>query len=151
MASSFSNPADNLAEEIHKIKFKNLNFFFEYRNVKENLIKYKCLSNKIDEKLKKRFKNTFKFSNINIDKFNLLLRKDIYPNKYMDEQKTLRKLLLPEKEDFYSSLNMEDIKGLDYNNFKKICKNFETKNLEEYHDLCLKSDTLLLADTFENF
>ena len=85
MASSFSNPADNLAEEIHKIKFKNLNFFFEYRNVKENLIIYKCLSNKIDEKLKKRFKNTFKFSNINIDKFNLLLRKDIYPNKYMDE------------------------------------------------------------------
>ena len=58
---------------------------------------------------------------------------------------------MPEKEDFYSSLNMEDIKGLDYNNFKKICKNFETKNLEEYHDLCLKSDTLLLADTFENF
>ena len=34
---------------------------------------------------------------------------------------------------------------------KRICKGFETKDLGEYHDLYLKSDTLLLADVFENF
>ena len=33
---------------------------------------------------------------------------------------------------------------------KKVCKNFEI-NLAYYHDLYIQSDTLLLADVFENF
>ena len=54
------------------------------------MIKYKCLScfkdysKKINEELKKRFKNTFKFSNNGINKFILLLRKGVYPYEYMD-------------------------------------------------------------------
>ena len=34
---------------------------------------------------------------------------------------------------------------------KKVCKDFQIKNSDEYHDLDLKSDTLLVADAFENF
>ena len=53
-------------------EFKKLNcdYFLEYESVKDNLIKYKSISckkgysNKLDEELKKQFKNTFKFSNI---------------------------------------------------------------------------------------
>ena len=46
---------------------------------------------------------------------------------------------------------MEDVTYADYTRAKRGCKDFEIKNLGEYHDLYLKSDTLLSADVFENF
>ena len=47
---------------------------------------------------------------------------------------------------------MEDITHADYAHAKRVCKDFEIKYLEVYHDfLYVKSDTLLLADVFENF
>ena len=35
----------------------------------------------------------------------------------------------PEKETFYSSLNMEDITEADYEHWKRVCKEFEIKKL----------------------
>ena len=46
---------------------------------------------------------------------------------------------------------MEDITDADYAHVKRVCEDFETKNSGEYHDLYTQSDTLLLADVFENF
>ena len=74
MASSLSNLIDILAEGICKLKCKDCCCFLEYQSVKDNLIKYNCLScnkdpNKINEELEKRFKNTFKFSNNNVNRF----------------------------------------------------------------------------------
>ena len=57
---------------------------------------------------------------------------------------------LPEKEDCYSSLNGEDIIDADYARKKSLWK-FWNKNLREYYDLYIWSNTLLLADVFENF
>ena len=48
-------------------------------------------------------------------------------------------------------LNMEDITDADYTPAKGVFKDFEIKSLEEYLDLYVQSDTLLLADVFENF
>ena len=59
------------------------------------------------------------------------------------------KTSLPEK-DSYSHINMKDITDADYAHAKRVCKNFEIKNLGGYHDLYLQSNTLLLADVFEN-
>ena len=67
MASLLSNLIDNPAEGIHKIKCIYCDCFLEYESVKDNLIKYECLScnkvysNKLDEKLKKQSKNIFNF------------------------------------------------------------------------------------------
>ena len=58
---------------------------------------------------------------------------------------------MSDKEDCYSSLNIEDITNADYKHAKKIREEFKIKNLGKYRDLYVQSDTLLLADVFENF
>ena len=44
MATSLSKLVDNLTEEIHKIKCRDCDCFFEYESVKDSSIKYKRLS-----------------------------------------------------------------------------------------------------------
>ena len=68
----------------------------------------------------------------------------------MDDWQRFNETSLPEKKDFHSHLNMEDITDADYAHSKIVCKDFELKNLGKYHDLYVQSDTLLLADVFEN-
>ena len=80
-----------------------------------------------------------------------MLQKDVYLYEYIDDWEKFNNTSLNEKEDFYCHLNMEDITDADYMQAKRICKDFELKNLGEYHDLFAQSDTLLLADVFENF
>ena len=46
---------------------------------------------------------------------------------------------------------MEDIDVIDYRHGNNVFKSFKLENLGDYHDLYVKSDTLLLADVFENF
>ena len=46
---------------------------------------------------------------------------------------------------------MKDIADVDYMHAKRICKDFQMKNLGEYLDLHLNSDTLFLANVFEKF
>ena len=80
-------------------------------------------------------------------KFILLLRKGVYNYEYVDNLQKFNKIKLPEKECFYSHLNMEDISDVDYTHTKRVRKDFKIT----YHDLYVKSDTLLLAYVFENF
>ena len=81
----------------------------------------------------------------------MLLRKGVYHYEYMDDLEKFNETSLPEKEDFYNYLNMEDITDADYVHAKRVCKDFEIKNIGEYNDFYVESDTLLLADVFENF
>ena len=51
----------------------------------------------------------------------------------MDALENFNEALLPEKEDFYSHLNMEDITDEDYVHGKTVFwKDFEIKNWNEY-------------------
>ena len=69
----------------------------------------------------------------------------------MDNWERFNETLLPSRESFYSNLNMENIDDIDYRHGNNVFKRFKLKNLGEYHDLYVESDTLLLADVFENF
>ena len=76
---------------------------------------------KLYEKLKERFFNVYKFSNHD-NKFILLLQKGVYPCQYMDDWENFNETSLPEKEDFYGQLNMEDITDADYAHVKRVVK-----------------------------
>ena len=92
-----------------------------------------------------------KLSNNGNNKYILLLQKGVYPYEYIDDWEKFDEISLPEKEDFDSHLNMQDITDADYVYAKRVCKDFEIKRLGEYHDFYVQGNTLLLADVFENF
>ena len=57
---------------------------------------------------------------------------------------------MPEKEEFYSNLNMKIATDAGYMQVKRVCRVFEITNLGKYHDLYIKSNALLSTDVFEN-
>ena len=70
MVSSLSNLVNNLSKGIHKFNFTSCNKCCpEYANFKDDLIEFKCLcfyknyQKTFDENLKKKFVNTYKFAN----------------------------------------------------------------------------------------
>ena len=157
MATSLSKLVDNLTENIHNDKCgkckSNLCFV---RAMNETLL-FRCIDcGKEYEKgfnkgLLERFSNTYEFCGNDLNKFLILLRKGVYPYEYMDGWNKFNEKVLPSKESFYSSLTMEDISETDYAHANNVFEKLNINNLGEYHDLYVRSDTLLLADIFENF
>ena len=158
MSSSLSKLADNLSEGIHNNKCLDCNSCLDYVRItkNENLL-LKCFNCDVYYKKKfyieliKKLKNTYSFCNNDLNKFILLLRKAVYPYEYMDSWEKFSMTWLPRKKEFYSNLNMEDINDIDYRHGNNVFNKFELENLGDYHDLYVQSDTLLLADVFENF
>ena len=164
MANSLSNLVNNLSVKIHRfrckyghddkkcetceIKYKYCNCFFEYTNFQDNLIEYKCLccnknyQHTFDEKLKERFFNTYKFSNLDNDKSFYCSKKVFILMNISMIGKSLVK-------HYYLKKNYRYITDADYAHGKRVCKDFEIKSLGEYHDLYVQSETLLLLDVFE--
>ena len=166
-SSSLFKLVDNLFEEAHNNKcsdFKsNLDYVCINKNKKLLLECFNCniyYKKKFNNDLIKKFKNTYSFCNNNttgssslerINKFVLLLRKGVYPYEYMDNWERFSEISLPSKKDFYSNLNMEDISDIDYRHANNVFKVFKLENLGDYYDLYVNSDTLSLADVFNNF
>ena len=157
MSSSLLKLVDNLSEGLHNNKCLNCESCLDYIGTKNEKLILKCFNCKqyyeknFNKELIKRFANTYEFCNKNLTKFILLLRKGVYPYEYMDNWERFNETSLPNKESFYSNLNKENIDDIDYRHGNNVFKTFKLKNLGEYHDLYVQSDTLLLADVFENF
>ena len=84
-------------------------------------------------------------------KTDLISRKGVYPYDWMDCFDKFSRCKLPPKKKFYNRLNKTHISDEDYDHALNVWKQFNLKDMGEYHDLYLKSDVLLLADVFEEF
>ena len=148
MSTSLSSLVDTLSE----INFKKCKRCKEKRKIKSEC-DFIGIKNKLNYKCKecKKFPNIHKLCNGDINKFVLLLRKGVYPYEYMNSRARFNETSLLDKKAFYSELNLEDITDKDYAHAQKVFEEFKLKNLGDYHDLYVQSDTLLLADVFENF
>ena len=69
----------------------------------------------------------------------------------MDSWERFDEISFRDKENFYSSLNKENITDVDHRHAERVFKKFNNINLGDYHDLYVQSDTLWLADVFEYF
>ena len=157
MSTSLSKFVDNLSEGLHNNRCVDCKSCLDYMKNKDKKLVFRCFGCKknyekyFNKELIKRFANTYDFCDNDLNKFFLLLRKDVYPYEYMDNWGRFDETSLPDKKSFYSSLNMENIDDIDYRDGDNVFKKFKLKHLREYHDLYVQSDTLLLADVFENF
>ena len=157
MSSSLSKLVDHLSEGIHNNKCSDCESNLDFIKMKNEKLLLKCFNcnsyykKKFNKDLIKKSKNTYSFCNNDLNKFVLLLRKGVYPYEYMDSWEKFNETSLPSKEDFYSNLNMEDIDDIDYRHGNNVFKGFKLENLGDYNDLYVQSDTLLLADVFNNF
>ena len=95
-----------------------------------------------------KFENTYEFFDRDINEFILLSREGVYPYDYMDSWERFNEESFPDKEAFFSSLNVEDITDVDYRYAKRVYKEFNNKTLGDYHDLYVQTDTLSLVDVF---
>ena len=157
MSSSLSKLVDNLSEGIHNNKCADCKSNLDYIKTKNEKLILECYNckqryrKKFNKEPIKRFASTYEFCNNDLNKFVLFLRKGVYPHEYSDAWERFSEISLPDKEDFYSNLNMEDICDIDYRHANSVFKVFKLENLGNYHDLYVQSDTLLLADVFNNF
>ena len=71
----------------------------------------------------------------------MLLRKGIYPYECMESWERFDETLLPNKKALCNSLNMNGVTNVDYRHAKRVFKNFSNKNIGDYIDLYVQSDT----------
>ena len=157
MSTLLSNLVSNLSEGLHTDRCIDCKPCLDYMTTKDEQLIFRCFrckknyENNFNEELIQRFANTNEFCIGDLYKFFLLLRKGVYPYEYMDSWQRFDETSLPDKKAFCSNLNMEDITDVDYRHGKTVFEYVINKNLGDYHDLYVQSDTLLLADVFENF
>ena len=85
------------------------------------------------------------------EKFRLISRKGVFCYEYMSGREKFNEKQLPDRSQFFSCLNDSECTIEDYRHAQNVWIKFNIQNVQEYHDLYLLTDVLLLADVFENF
>ena len=81
----------------------------------------------------------------------LLLRKGVYPYNAISSFDSFQRNSLPLIEEFYDNLKGRPLGNNDYTHAETVWDNFGIRNLGEFHDLYVTTDTILLACVFEKF
>ena len=81
----------------------------------------------------------------------LLSSKGIYPYEYMDSPDKFKETALPNINGFYSSLTGKTITEDEHLHAKHVFEHFNCGSLQDYHDLYLRQDVLLLNDVLLEF
>ena len=83
----------------------------------------------------------------------LLHQKGYYPYSYFDDFEKFQEKSLPPREEWKNSLENDEVSITDdqWNHAKIVFDRFNCQNLGDYHDLYLKTDTLILACVVEEF
>ena len=155
MIISLSSPVDNLSDRFHYNKCNYCKSSLDYMITRDDQLMLRCFECKknyqkdFNKDLINRFAKTYEFCNKDINRFVLLLRKGIHPYEYRDSWERFGGTPLSDKEAFYGSLNMEAITSVDHRHVKRVYKEFKAKNLGDYRDLYVQSDTLLFTDVSE--
>ena len=89
--------------------------------------------------------------NHDINKIILLLQKGVYPCEYMDDWKHSMKFHCLKKKIFTVTQTWKILLMMQITCTQRVCKDFKIRNLGYDHDLYVQSDTILLADVFQNF
>ena len=109
-STSLSKLVKYLSRRLHSDKCTDCKSKLDYMSVKDNQLIFQCFECKknykkdFNKELITRFANTHEFCNGNINKFVLLLRKDIYPYEHMNSWERFHETSLPDKKAFYSEL-----------------------------------------------
>ena len=158
MSTSLSNLINNLSGGPHNDRCIDCKSCLDYMTTKDEQLIFRCFrceknyKKDFDKELIQKFANIYEFCNGDLNNFTFLLRRGVYPYEYMDSWERFNETPLPDKEAFYSNLNMEDVTDVNYKHAKIVFNKYLiNKDLGDYHDLYIQSDTLLLADVFENF
>ena len=81
----------------------------------------------------------------------MIIKKGEFPYSHFDSFERLKESSLSLKDPFCYYLSEKHISDESYNRALAVWKAFDCQNFEDYHDLYLKMDVLLLADIFQNF
>ena len=80
----------------------------------------------------------------------LIKQKGFYTYEFMSDFEKFKEELRS-KENLYSSSTSRKISEKEYEHVLKVWNKFEMKAMNDYHDLYLKCDVLLLPDVFQKF